>query len=453
MMPFTNPYNKRTTPPSTGRAQQRHQSPLSPPARFRTVHLENDPACFCDACQLRQELEQPSIPDRVKPVVVSPPREDRVVRARVAGIAGAPAVQAQPEPPFPPQPLNLVHAQRDPPVPPQAHNPVQERILPLSLCVQSRHFGNHGNAEEANSLVRTFSRIPNVNLEPANSHGRRVVHMWSAPNNGAMTNASVANALGELSAMGMNIGGVRTGVDDLFAPVVKSHFMPQLAGIGIHRLSHGGSVAPRDETRDNVRSFLANGKHSFLFCPVNCTDKQLSTVSCKNSEEFYYNEVGFTNPAFWEDSVVLKRTANGSTFSTLEIGAFIPDWTIPEAAAQEHALAMEWLAANGPVFANGQVFYLSLKNEYVTVFIRNMQSPVVRAGRLAGFFPIFAAKNLIIQKTADFGINGHQLTTINLQPRSYLALVGFYKGTKDNLQIITLANGNNDLMVLPNHAT
>ena len=140
---------------------------------------------------------------------------------------------------------------------------------------------------------------------------------------------------------------------------VASCFVSALANIGIHRLSHAGNIAPRDETRENARSFASNYKANFLFILVMTADKKLSTLNPNNGTKFYYNDVGdkFMNPSYWEEAVSIRRVP-GRTFSSIEIGAFIPDWTIPDAVLQEHQLAMQWLAANGPVFSNGQTFYL-----------------------------------------------------------------------------------------------
>ncbi len=444
MLPFRNPYKKQRAASASPRSSSGPRLPFEVTYPFITVHVENDPACFCDACQRRMEQEDPSS------VLVSPPRENRLVCAGgipvpdpVVAEAGAPAASGA---------VAEAAVEEDPPQPPRRVNFVRDRTLPLALCVRPSHYGPNADGSEARSLVSVLSRIQNVTLEPANAHARRVVNVWDAPHNQQLSNAHANGALHELAGIGMDVASVRTTINDLFSGVVASCFLTALSNIGIHRLSHAGNIAPRDETRPNSRSFATNYKANILFIPLMATDKKISTLNCRNGTEFYYNDNGqrVSNPSFWEDHVSIKRAAGGN-FSSIEIGAFVPEWSIPEADLQEHKLAMTWMAENGPVFPNGQVFYLSLKQEYVTVFIRNMQSPLVAAARNAGFFPVFAAKNLLVQKTDNFGLNGVQLTTINMQPRSYLALVGFSKGDKDDLQIITIKNDNNELMVLPNN--
>ena len=84
------------------------------------------------------------------------------------------------------------------------------------------------------------------------------------------------------------------------------------------------------------------------------------------------------------------------------------------------------------------------------MFLRSMSSELVAKARLAGFQPLFLLKNAIVQKTDHFGLHGHQITTINVRPKSYLAMVGFFRGSGENLQLITLTNEENHFLVLAN---
>ena len=82
--------------------------------------------------------------------------------------------------------------------------------------------------------------------------------------------------------------------------------------------------------------------------------------------------------------------------------------------------------------------------------MRNMTSDLVAKARLTGCMPLFLMKNAICSSTRDFGLNGYQMSTLNLQPKSYLALVGFFKGQGEDLQVITLTNEENKLIVIDN---
>ena len=83
-------------------------------------------------------------------------------------------------------------------------------------------------------------------------------------------------------------------------------------------------------------------------------------------------------------------------------------------------------------------------------FGRDMQSTLVAKARLLGWMPLFIIKNAIVQNTNNFGINKTQVSAMNLQPKSCLALIGFVKGKPPNVKIISCTNDEGNLMVLPN---
>ena len=79
-----------------------------------------------------------------------------------------------------------------------------------------------------------------------------------------------------------------------------------------------------------------------------------------------------------------------------------------------------------------------------------MKSSLVIQARLAGYQPVFLLKNALIQRSYNFGVNGYQFSSLDKRPKSYLALVGFSKGTtKDNdFSLITLTNRRNELLTI-----
>ena len=72
---------------------------------------------------------------------------------------------------------------------------------------------------------------------------------------------------------------------------------------------------------------------------------------------------------------------NGELFSTLEIGALLPPWSVAESFRQEHEDAMHWMASNCAAFLDRNTLFLSLKQEYATVLFKNMESPLVAKAR------------------------------------------------------------------------
>jgi hypothetical protein len=183
-------------------------------------------------------------------------------------------------------------------------------------------------------------------------------------------------------------------------------------------------------------------------------NKKLSLLNRCNKPEFASSPSApkAYNFTYWRDNLDIKRFKGGDYFSTLELGAFLPPWTIAETFSQEHDDAMHWMATHCAAFPDKNTLYLSLKQEYATVFLKNMESPLVAKARVAGFRPLFLMKNAIVTETQQFGLNGHQLTSINVKPKSYLALVGFFKGNNSNLQLITLKNEEQNFMVLDNRS-
>ena len=107
--------------------------------------------------------------------------------------------------------------------------------------------------------------------------------------------------------------------------------------------------------------------------------------------------------------------------------------------------------SHGPAI-NQNMLLLSLKQVYVHVFLGNMESDIMEKARLAGFLPVFLIKNAYLQRSAKFGLNGYQVSTMDMHPKSFLLLVAFYKGKLENdtLEIITLTNKEKQFMVLPN---
>ena len=268
--------------------------------------------------------------------------------------------------------------------------------------------------------------------------------------------AFIEDSLGDLESLGIATADMTTSTHQVFSEVVNNCLLSPLAQIGVHSLSTAASHCPRDEqTEGNTRLVDKNHKGCFFFTPLMIRDKKLSLINPENKHEFIAGPQGAKafNRSFWKDSLMIKRTKPGGMFSSIEIGAHIPDWSIADCFQEEHKDAMEWMTNNCAAFPNNNTLFLSLKNEYATVFLRNMESPVVAKARLSGFRPLFLIKNAIVQQTDMFGINGWQVTSINLKPKTFLALIGFFKGTGDNLQLITLQHKDkHNFMVIDNRS-
>ena len=268
----------------------------------------------------------------------------------------------------------------------------------------------------------------------------------------------LAESFNDYAFLGIDMEGVVQSTNDIFSPVVQECFLEPMRYIGVDNLSHTGDFAKVDETvqEGGTHALDFNHKANFLFAPMMVRDKKMSLLNNKNEPEFVPNEQGGMdfNYNFWSANLNIKRNKiTGSTFTNIDIAAIIPTWSLSEFQLRKHTAAMEFMPQHGPTFPNKKAYFLNIKNEYATVFLRNMKSDLVAKAGLAGWMPLFLMKNAIISKTKQFGLNGVQVTTVNLQPKSYLAMVGFFKGNDKDLQIITLTDVEKKLVVIENDST
>ena len=321
--------------------------------------------------------------------------------------------------------------------------PVAGMLVPVSLV-------GAGAIEEVNLMCRDLSTTLRGNrFVQARSHAIAPVSFVPA----AATSSFAQQSIEELEALGLDTDGVVMHADQIFSPAVVACFLEPMRHIGVSNLSIAADFCPVREDAEEQRMIDFNHKGCFFFVPLMMRNKTVSLLNNNNEPEFAIdNGVKIVNRKFWSGNLDIKRLHKGKGFfKTLEIGAHIPDWTIADVFKHKHRDAMEWMARNGAVLPNNSTLFLSMKQEYATVFLRNMESEMVAKARLAGYQPLFLMKNAIIQKTDRFGVNGTQVTTINVQPKSYLALVGFFKGKGEDLKIITLKNGQDNFMVIDNH--
>ena len=121
---------------------------------------------------------------------------------------------------------------------------------------------------------------------------------------------------------------------------------------------------------------------------------------------------------------------------------------------QQHIHGLGSMKMMGPMARNrNNVCLMTLKNSYCFVFLNQMESDLVGRARLAGFHTLWLIKNCLLQKSESFGLNGYQFSTLDKQPKSYLHLVGFHKGSVEggDLRIIPLTNSSNEFLRLSDH--
>lgn len=231
------------------------------------------------------------------------------------------------------------------------------------------------------------------------------------------------------------------------------NFYHGLCYVGVSHLATAADFAPIDMTKagPGERALLVSTfKGAFLFRPFLIdSSKRVAILNCKNQREFFMlNGERRVNRSYWSANLVIKNRRDGGSFRVLELAVVIPPWTIAEQFVEEHLEAMEWMAGGGGVaLEDGKSLYLSLKDEYATVFLSQITQHFVAGARLSGWQPLFLIKNAIVYYSKQFGINGYQLSTINKNPRSFLLLVGFFRGSGENLQVIALKDETGRFMV------
>lgn len=320
---------------------------------------------------------------------------------------------------------------------------------PLSV-LQPRCYGNAttGNVTLLNELT-LFSGNCRLNRSAL------VVNRSSFANTGAINDdhnmIEQHAAVDSLLSAGLDVSGIDTGLTPFLSSVVCQALLGPMESIGVCHISSMACFL--EETEKNGTILKRNAKGHFFFAPMMVRDMRRSTVNNLNQPEFFSQADGSLkyNKEFWSANLELKILSTGGHFATINVGMFQPPWTIPEQHREEHNEALQYMLTNGPVVkgcATPEVTLLTLKKEYAHVFLAGMKSQLVVKARMAGFHPIWLMKNALLQKSQAFGINGWQFSSLDKSPKSYLSLVGFYKGTEadGNLSIITLTNQNNEFL-------
>ena len=426
------------------------------------VHMPNDPSCVCAHCLAAAELDGwhtfltnnpdsmqfDAHPDNQPPFPQDPTPPSNPATAASPGNHGPSTPRraascnrnfAADVPNGIPTPPSLVTPER----------PIKATTAPIGGMLVPVTFGGSAAATEVKALCHTLrDAVRGSRFVQAKSHS---FHTQSVV--ASASNPFAAASMQELEDLGFSPDAVVANTEQVFSPIVNDCFLGPMRHVGVFHLTTAADFCPTNETAEEMRMIDFNHKGCFFFVPLMMRNKTISLINNNNETEFnFVNGNKVVNRKFWSANLDIKRLNSGAGFfKTLEIGALVPEWTVAQTFLHKHRDAMEWMASNSAVLPNKTTFFLSLKQEHSTVFLRNMESEMVARARLAGFQPLFLMKNAIIQKTAKFGVNGTQVTTINVQPKSYLALVGFFKGKGNDLKIITIKNEQDNFMVIDNN--
>jgi hypothetical protein len=254
-----------------------------------------------------------------------------------------------------------------------------------------------------------------------------------------------------MTSIGLDVSRAVAGAGTFISPYVQQCFLPAMRAISMPNVACLADFVLNSE--EVGMTFKKNPKKHVIFTPLMVNGHQLSKVNSRLETEIFLNyNTGQRcyNTNFWKAQLDQKKTVGGGNFFTLDVGMYIPLWCIPKERREEHLRVMKFCQEQGPMLFNStQVNLLTLKNAYCHVFLGQMESPLVGAAILNGWRPLWMLKNCFLQKT-EYGIRGYQFSTLDKSPKSFMTLIGFFKGSEENhdLKIITLENHNHQFLAI-----
>ena len=269
---------------------------------------------------------------------------------------------------------------------------------------------------------------------------------------GAIFDQAVNMMNASLSSIGVDTSQATSALNPYLSRAVYQCLLEPLRSVGMHNVAAMTEYMVSDGNDGLL--LRSNPKHNYLFTPVMIKKDQVSTVNSQNETEVFMDpsdgEMKY-NRFFWRPNMECKRLGfTGTNFWTLDIGFHQPMWTIPEVQQEDHVRAMKAMKELGPAAKNASnIFLMTLKQYYAHLFLEEMETQLTAKAILAGFRPLFLIKNCLLQKT-KFGINNHQFSTMDKQPKSYLRLCAYFKGSEKNgdLCVIPIANEHGRLLSL-----
>jgi hypothetical protein len=304
------------------------------------------------------------------------------------------------------------------------------------------------------TILNDLSRSSGIyRFEPAmdlvNSQGNRERSMNN--HTSAVFQQASNNYNASLASIGVQADSASVGISSYISKAVTEALLQPLSTVGMYNVAAMSEYMTRDF--DGSMSLKSNPKHHFLFTPIMIKKDHVSVVNAENETETFLlggtAEVRY-NRRFWRANMECKKFGGGGNFWTLDIGFHQPIWTIPELQRDDHVRAMEAMKEMGPGAKNSSnVFLMTLKQYYAHLFVQEMETTLTAKAILAGFKPLFLIKNCLLQST-KFGINNHQFSTMDKQPKSYLRLCAYFKGSEreGNLTIIPITNSEGRLLSL-----
>jgi hypothetical protein len=255
-------------------------------------------------------------------------------------------------------------------------------------------------------------------------------------------------------SFGIDTSSTSLGVNPYVSPIVYEACFTALAGVG---MTYCNTIADCIAQTEEGPKLNLNHKFNFLFqvIPYDRGSDKSTIISPNGIRMFSRTDRGNTyGRDFFRGFLEVKNRRDGGLFSNLDVLMSIPTFAIPDLQMDAHVEACEIMSSIGPGCSNMRNAYqLSLKQAYAHHFLTVMSSEIVATMMEKGWAPLWLMKNCLLAKTDRiYAPSGYYFSSLDKTPKSYLHLVGFFRGTKENnnLCIVTLTNNSNQFLRIAN---
>lgn len=433
------------------------RSPCTDVVLYVSRHRPNDPDCSCDECTaldfVLADVDAPEgTTSAAGPTVVSPDRSNRRRRSnngveersrsqrrRVEQREDVPDLEAETAPVV----IDLTETRAT--VTPQG--PFALGCAGPSSVLAPRGYGLK-SSQDITLLNRLSQHSGTMAYNVVACNFERESKSYQQR---AMEAMDLGNQL--YGSAGIDVSAGSLGVNPYISSLVEQTCYPALKSVGMTYCNTMNDVLKTTETGPALRT---GQKFNFLFTviPFDRATGGTTSFSPKGRTLMERGPDGKPqyNLLFWDDFIVTRRSNyNGRdrTFSTIDMLMQIPSWCVPDPQLSDHKVSCETVTDIGcGSHLVKESYLLNMKQQYCYYFVKAMKSKVTAAAYEHGFLPLWLIKNALLIKKPEYGLNGFMFTTIDMTPKSYVHLVGYFRGSKEkgDLSIVTLVNEDNFLL-------
>jgi hypothetical protein len=255
-------------------------------------------------------------------------------------------------------------------------------------------------------------------------------------------------------ASGIDVSDSFVGVNPYVSSIVAETCFTAMAAVG---MTYCNTIADCIAQTEQGPRLKFNGKFNFLLqaFPFDKLGNR-STIANPHGKTLFSRSADgkavYTRD-FYRGFLEVKNRRDGGLFSNLDILFSIPSFAVPDLQMDAHLDACEIMSQIGPGSSMPRAFQLSLKQAYAHHFINVMSSEMVSIMVENGWIPLWLMKNCLLSKCdRTYAPTGSYFTSLDKTPKSYIHLVGFFRGTKEgkDLSIVTLTNRSNHFVRIAN---